>query len=55
MGTHGYDLADLRTDLDRFTFLLGDDGEHLFGTGRTDHARAARRGQRLGQRIATSS
>ena len=34
MGTHGYDLADLRTDLARFTFLLGhDDGEHLFGTG----------------------
>jgi hypothetical protein len=32
--THGYDLASLRTDLARFTFLLGhDDGEHLFGTG----------------------
>ena len=34
MGTLGYDLADLRTDLARFTFLLGhDDGEQLFGTG----------------------
>ena len=34
MGTDGYGLADLRTDLARFTFLLGhDDGEHLFGTG----------------------
>ena len=33
MGTQGYDLADLRTDLARFTFLLGhDDGEQLFGT-----------------------
>jgi hypothetical protein len=33
-GTPGYGLADLRTDLARFTFLLGhDDGEHLFGTG----------------------
>jgi DNA replication protein DnaC len=30
----GYDLAELRTDLARFTFLLGhDDGEQLFGTG----------------------
>lgn len=26
-----YDIADLRTDLARFTFLLGDDGERLFG------------------------
>jgi len=34
MGTQGYDLAALRTDLARFTFLLGhDDGEQLFGTG----------------------
>ena len=34
MGTDGYDLTQLRTDLARFTFLLGhDDGEHLFGTG----------------------
>jgi hypothetical protein len=34
MGTQGYDLAELRTDLARFTFLLGhDDGEQLFGTG----------------------
>jgi hypothetical protein len=33
MGSRGYDLAELRTDLARFTFLLGhDDGEHLFGT-----------------------
>jgi hypothetical protein len=31
------DLAELRTDLARFTFLLGhDDGEQLFGTGETD-------------------
>jgi hypothetical protein len=34
IGTPGYDLAGLRTDLARFTFLLGhDDGEQLFGTG----------------------
>jgi hypothetical protein len=34
IGTPGYDLAELRTDLARFTFLLGhDDGEQLFGTG----------------------
>jgi hypothetical protein len=33
IGTQGYDLAALRTDLARFTFLLGyDDGEQLFGT-----------------------
>ena len=33
IGTPGYDLAELRTDLARFTFLLGhDDGEQLFGT-----------------------
>jgi len=32
MGTDGYDLAELRADLARFTFLLGgDDGEQLFG------------------------
>jgi hypothetical protein len=32
MGTPGYDLTDLRTDLARFTFLLGhDDGEQQFG------------------------
>jgi hypothetical protein len=31
VGTHGYDLQTLRTDLDRFTFLLGgNDGEALF-------------------------
>jgi hypothetical protein len=36
MGTDGYDLTELRTDLARFTFLLGHDaGEHLFGTGET--------------------
>ena len=34
IGTQGYDLTELRTDLARFTFLLGhDDGEQLFGTG----------------------
>jgi hypothetical protein len=34
MDTGGYDLAGLRTDLARFTFLPGhDDGEQLFGTG----------------------
>ncbi len=33
MGVDGYDLTELRTDLARFTFLLGhDDGEQLFGT-----------------------
>ena len=32
IGTDGYDLSELRTDLARFTFLLGhDDGEQLFG------------------------
>jgi hypothetical protein len=31
VGAHGYDLQTLRTDLDRFTFLLGgNDGEALF-------------------------
>ena len=33
VGVEGYDLTTLRTDLARFTFLLGhDDGEQLFGT-----------------------
>ena len=33
VGTDGYDFTELRTDLARFTFLLGnDDGERLFGT-----------------------
>jgi hypothetical protein len=33
IGTDGYDLTELRRDLARFTFLLGnDDGEQLFGT-----------------------
>jgi hypothetical protein len=32
MGTDGDHLTELRTDLARFTFLLGhDDGEQLFG------------------------
>lgn len=32
IGTDGYDLAELQTDLARFNFLLGgDDGEELFG------------------------
>lgn len=32
VGTDGYDLTELRTDLARFTFLLGnDDGTQLFG------------------------
>ncbi len=32
MGTDGYNLTELRTDLARFTFLIGhDDGKHLFG------------------------
>lgn len=30
-----YDLTAVRTDLARFTFLLGDDGEQLFGTDQT--------------------
>ncbi|MEV4021085.1 hypothetical protein AB0J35_62500 [Nonomuraea angiospora] len=30
VGTPGYDAADLGSDIDRFTFLLGgDNGEHL--------------------------
>ena len=33
---NGYDLAALRTDLARFSFLLGNDnGEQLFGTTET--------------------
>jgi len=33
IGTDGYTITDLRTDLARFTFLLGhDDGERLFST-----------------------
>jgi hypothetical protein len=36
MGTDGDHLTELRTDLARFTFLLGqDDGEQLFGTNET--------------------
>ncbi len=32
IGHRGYHLGQLRTDLDRFTFLLGgNDGESLFG------------------------
>jgi hypothetical protein len=34
IGTDGYDLTALRTDLARFSFLLGhDDGEQLSGDG----------------------
>jgi hypothetical protein len=34
VGTRGYDLQALRTDLGRFTFLLGgNDGEALFQPG----------------------
>jgi hypothetical protein len=36
IGANGFDLARLRTDLARFSFLLGnDDGEQLFGTTET--------------------
>ena len=36
IGAEAYDLTALRTDLARFTFLLGhDDGEQLFGTEQT--------------------
>jgi hypothetical protein len=36
IGANGFDLAWLRTDLARFSFLLGnDDGEQLFGTTET--------------------
>lgn len=32
VGTDGYDLTEIRTDLARFAFLLGtDDGTELFG------------------------
>jgi len=32
IGSRSYDLSQLRTDLDRFTFLLGaNNGERLFG------------------------
>ncbi|HWR47802.1 MAG TPA: hypothetical protein VN327_09380 [Pseudonocardiaceae bacterium] len=31
VGSSGYDLEGLHADLDRFAFLLGDDGERLFG------------------------
>lgn len=30
VGNAGYDIEDLRTDLSRFAFLLGNDGERLF-------------------------
>ncbi len=33
VGNPAYDIGRLRTDLARFTFLLGDDGESLFGPG----------------------
>jgi hypothetical protein len=32
VGGDGYALEDLRADLARFAFLLGGDGERLFGT-----------------------
>jgi hypothetical protein len=32
VGSDGYGLEDLRADLARFAFLLGGDGERLFGT-----------------------
>jgi hypothetical protein len=36
IGTDGYDLTELRTDLARFTFPLGhDDGEQFFGHDET--------------------
>jgi hypothetical protein len=31
VGVEGYDLESLRGDLERFMFLLGGDGEALFG------------------------
>lgn len=39
MGTDGHDhLTELRSDLARFSFLLGhDDGEQLFGHHRDEH------------------
>lgn len=33
VGIDGYDLTALQADLARFAFLLGDDGERLFGPG----------------------
>jgi hypothetical protein len=33
IGHLAYGLEALRADLDRFTFLLGSDGEYLFGDG----------------------
>ena len=33
VGGGGYDIDGLRTDLARFVFLLGGDGEMLFGGG----------------------
>ncbi len=39
VGHPAYGIAQLRQDLDRFTFLLGgDDGESLFGPGTADEA-----------------
>jgi len=34
LGCDGYTLAELRADLARFAFLLGGDGERLFGAER---------------------
>jgi hypothetical protein len=33
VGVEGYDIESLRGDLERFIFLLGGDGEALFGPG----------------------
>jgi hypothetical protein len=33
VGVEGYDIESLRVDLERFMFLLGGDGEALFGPG----------------------
>jgi len=33
VGNPAYDVSQLRQDLDRFTFLLGADGESVFGPG----------------------
>lgn len=35
VGDPAYSLQDLHTDLARFVFLLGGDGEELFGTRQT--------------------
>jgi hypothetical protein len=32
LGVDGYSVEDLKTDLARFAFVLGGDGERLFGT-----------------------